>query len=156
MLRFCAAWQEVEQKLGNGGDVTDSKGPVQYAEKTPGVAMKSEYTCTSRLLDLFKWQNQVVQAYLCAHLITFLKIKCSPFVTCWTLNYKSHCVYQSWLTQNSEGKLNEWATCVSVFNRRVTVVILLIFNFSQVCSFEISHRAGCFKSRIKYTLNEEI
>lgn len=47
-LCFCVflhtAWQEVEQKLGDGdsGESTDSQGPVQYTEKTPGAAMKSK------------------------------------------------------------------------------------------------------------------
>lgn len=40
-----AAWQEVEQKLGdaNGAESTNSHGPIQYAEKTPSAAMKSKY-----------------------------------------------------------------------------------------------------------------
>ncbi len=40
-----AAWQEVEQKLGDGGggESTDGQGPVQYTEKTPSAAMKSKY-----------------------------------------------------------------------------------------------------------------
>lgn len=45
----CAAWQEVEQKLGDeeGGESACSQGgPVQYTEKTPSAAMKSEYTHT--------------------------------------------------------------------------------------------------------------
>lgn len=44
---FClhAAWQEVEQKLGDGDteESTNSQGPVQYSEKTPSAAMKSKY-----------------------------------------------------------------------------------------------------------------
>ncbi|XP_040042516.1 MAPK regulated corepressor interacting protein 2 [Gasterosteus aculeatus] len=39
------AWQEVEQKLGD-----DSQGPVQYAEKTPGAAMKNFVP-----IDLEEW-----------------------------------------------------------------------------------------------------
>lgn len=40
-----AAWQEVEQKLGDGDteESTNSQGPVQYCEKTPSAAMKSKY-----------------------------------------------------------------------------------------------------------------
>nr|XP_020476666.1 MAPK regulated corepressor interacting protein 2-like isoform X2 [Monopterus albus] len=37
------AWQEVEQKLGDGGESTNSQGPIQYAEKTSSAAMKSTY-----------------------------------------------------------------------------------------------------------------
>lgn len=41
-----AAWQEVEQKLGDGkGDDStglDGQRPVQYSEKTPSAAMKSK------------------------------------------------------------------------------------------------------------------
>ncbi|KAK7930136.1 hypothetical protein WMY93_006531 [Mugilogobius chulae] len=50
------AWQEVEQKLENGTDmtdVTDSKGPVQYAEKTPSAAMKNFVP-----IDLEEWWAQ--------------------------------------------------------------------------------------------------
>uniref|UniRef100_A0A3Q3XHN1 Uncharacterized protein n=1 Tax=Mola mola TaxID=94237 RepID=A0A3Q3XHN1_MOLML len=45
-VRFVSeAWQEVEQQLGDGdgGDSSDSQGPIQYTEKTPSAAMKSEY-----------------------------------------------------------------------------------------------------------------
>ena len=48
-----AAWQEVEQNKGDGDGVesTESQGPIQYTEKTPSVAMKSEYLH----LHLFTW-----------------------------------------------------------------------------------------------------
>ncbi|XP_072318492.1 MAPK regulated corepressor interacting protein 2 [Eucyclogobius newberryi] len=46
-------WQEVEQKLENGADVTDGKGPVQYAEKTPSTAMKNFVP-----IDLEEWWAQ--------------------------------------------------------------------------------------------------
>lgn len=40
-----AAWQEVEQKLGDrgGGESSGRQGPIQYTEKTPSAAMKSKY-----------------------------------------------------------------------------------------------------------------
>lgn len=40
---WCAAWQEVEQKLGDsdGGKPAGGQGPVQYTEKTPSPMMKS-------------------------------------------------------------------------------------------------------------------
>lgn len=43
-VSLLAAWQEVEQRLGDGdnGDSTDSQGPIQYTEKTPSAAMKSK------------------------------------------------------------------------------------------------------------------
>ncbi|AWP05987.1 C16orf14 -like isoform 2 [Scophthalmus maximus] len=49
------AWQEVEQKLGDGdsGESTDSQGPVQYTEKTPGAAMKNFVP-----IDLEEWWAQ--------------------------------------------------------------------------------------------------
>ncbi|KAJ0033201.1 hypothetical protein NQD34_000308 [Periophthalmus magnuspinnatus] len=47
------AWQEVEQKLETSADVTDSKGPVQYAEKTPSAAMKNFVP-----IDLEEWWAQ--------------------------------------------------------------------------------------------------
>ncbi|XP_029000209.1 MAPK regulated corepressor interacting protein 2 isoform X2 [Betta splendens] len=42
------AWQEVEQKLGDGdnGQLNNNQGPVQYRESTPSAAMKSEYLQT--------------------------------------------------------------------------------------------------------------
>ncbi|CAL1601787.1 unnamed protein product [Knipowitschia caucasica] len=47
------AWQDVEQKLENGADVTDHKGPVQYAERTPSAAMKNFVP-----IDLEEWWAQ--------------------------------------------------------------------------------------------------
>lgn len=47
------AWQEVEQKLENSADVTESKGPVQYTEKTPSAAMKNFVP-----IDLEDWWAQ--------------------------------------------------------------------------------------------------
>lgn len=49
------AWQEVEQKLGDGGggESTSSQGPVQYTEKTPSAAMKNFVP-----IDLEEWWAQ--------------------------------------------------------------------------------------------------
>lgn len=51
------AWQEVEQKLGDGGndggDSTERQGPVQYTEKTPSAAMKNFVP-----IDLEEWWAQ--------------------------------------------------------------------------------------------------
>lgn len=47
------AWQQVEQQLGDGGDSTDSHGPVQYTEKTPSTAMKNFVP-----IDLEEWWAQ--------------------------------------------------------------------------------------------------
>lgn len=47
------AWQEVEQKLETSADVTESKGPVQYSEKTPSAAMKNFVP-----IDLEDWWAQ--------------------------------------------------------------------------------------------------
>lgn len=49
------AWQEVEQKLGDGAgrEPTDSRGPVQYTEKTPSAAMKNFVP-----IDLEEWWAQ--------------------------------------------------------------------------------------------------
>lgn len=47
------AWQEVEQKLENSADVTETKGPVQYTEKTPSAAMKNFVP-----IDLEDWWAQ--------------------------------------------------------------------------------------------------
>ncbi|XP_040001275.1 MAPK regulated corepressor interacting protein 2 [Xiphias gladius] len=46
------AWQEVEQKLGEG-DGGESQGPVQYTEKTPSAAMKNFVP-----IDLDEWWAQ--------------------------------------------------------------------------------------------------
>ncbi|PWA14889.1 hypothetical protein CCH79_00014254 [Gambusia affinis] len=46
-------WQEVEQKLEDRGESADSKGPVQYAEKTPGTVMKNFVP-----IDLEEWWGQ--------------------------------------------------------------------------------------------------
>ncbi|XP_032418641.1 MAPK regulated corepressor interacting protein 2 [Xiphophorus hellerii] len=46
-------WQEVEQKLEDRGESADSKGPVQYAEKTPGTVMKNFVP-----IDLEEWWAQ--------------------------------------------------------------------------------------------------
>lgn len=46
-------WQEVEQKLEDRGDSADSKGPVQYTEKTPGTVMKNFVP-----IDLEEWWAQ--------------------------------------------------------------------------------------------------
>ncbi|KAM6941158.1 MAPK regulated corepressor interacting protein 2 [Lycodopsis pacificus] len=52
-VRFvCEAWQEVEQKLGDG-ESADSQGPVQYTEKTPSAAMKNFVP-----IDLEEWWAQ--------------------------------------------------------------------------------------------------
>lgn len=42
---LCAAWQEVEQKLGDGtgGELTNRQRPIQYTEKTPSAPIKSQY-----------------------------------------------------------------------------------------------------------------
>ncbi len=37
-----AAWQEVEQKLGEGSQPENGKGPVQYAERSPNPGIKSQ------------------------------------------------------------------------------------------------------------------
>lgn len=49
------AWQEVEQKLGDGDSLgsTESKGPVQYSEKTPSTVMKNFVP-----IDLEEWWAQ--------------------------------------------------------------------------------------------------
>lgn len=49
------AWQEVEQKLGDGDSLgsTESKGPVQYSEKTPNTVMKNFVP-----IDLEEWWAQ--------------------------------------------------------------------------------------------------
>ncbi|XP_070836236.1 MAPK regulated corepressor interacting protein 2 [Chaetodon trifascialis] len=49
------AWQEVEQKLGDGDGrpSTDSPGPIQYTEKTPSAAMKNFVP-----IDLEEWWAQ--------------------------------------------------------------------------------------------------
>lgn len=47
------AWQEVEQELGNDGEVTESKGPVQYTEKNPSATMKNFVP-----IDLEEWWAQ--------------------------------------------------------------------------------------------------
>ncbi|XP_026215497.1 MAPK regulated corepressor interacting protein 2 [Anabas testudineus] len=49
------AWQEVEQKLGDGdtGESTNSQGPVQYSDKTPSAAMKNFVP-----IDLEEWWAQ--------------------------------------------------------------------------------------------------
>lgn len=39
----CLAWQEVEQKLGEGSQPETRKGLVQYAERSPDPSMKSQY-----------------------------------------------------------------------------------------------------------------
>ncbi|XP_034385445.1 MAPK regulated corepressor interacting protein 2 [Cyclopterus lumpus] len=46
------AWQEVEQKLGDG-EPADSQRPIQYTEKTPGAAMKNFVP-----IDLEEWWAQ--------------------------------------------------------------------------------------------------
>ncbi len=48
-----AAWQEVEQKLGEGSQPENGKGPVQYAERSPNPGMKSQ-SGTSVLFTFFK------------------------------------------------------------------------------------------------------
>ncbi|XP_030638334.1 MAPK regulated corepressor interacting protein 2 isoform X2 [Chanos chanos] len=47
------AWQEVEQKLGDGGQPENGKGPVQYAERTPSPGMKNFVP-----IDLEEWWAQ--------------------------------------------------------------------------------------------------
>nr|ACQ58184.1 C16orf14 homolog [Anoplopoma fimbria] len=47
------AWQEVEQKLGDGGESANSQGPIQYTEKAPGAAMKNFVP-----IDLEEWWAQ--------------------------------------------------------------------------------------------------
>ncbi|XP_068606987.1 MAPK regulated corepressor interacting protein 2 [Brachionichthys hirsutus] len=49
------AWQEVEQKLGDGEEEEsrNSRGPVQYAEKTPSAAAKGFVP-----MDLEEWWAQ--------------------------------------------------------------------------------------------------
>lgn len=53
---FIAAWQEVEQKLGDGDSVgpAESPGPIQYSEKTPSAAMKSKYLHPSSKYNKFR------------------------------------------------------------------------------------------------------
>ncbi|XP_047220321.1 MAPK regulated corepressor interacting protein 2 [Girardinichthys multiradiatus] len=46
-------WQEVEQKLEHRGESADSKGPVQYTEKTPCTVMKNFVP-----IDLEEWWAQ--------------------------------------------------------------------------------------------------
>lgn len=46
------AWQEVEQKLGDG-ESADSQGSIQYTEKTPSAAMKNFVP-----IDLEEWWAQ--------------------------------------------------------------------------------------------------
>ncbi|XP_035993210.1 MAPK regulated corepressor interacting protein 2 isoform X2 [Fundulus heteroclitus] len=46
-------WQEVEQKLEDRGESADSKGPVQYTEKTPSTVMKNFVP-----IDLEEWWAQ--------------------------------------------------------------------------------------------------
>ncbi|KAM3623879.1 uncharacterized protein V6R79_016626 [Siganus canaliculatus] len=47
------AWQEVEQRLGDAAETSDSKGPIQYSEKTPSAAMKNFVP-----IDLEEWWAQ--------------------------------------------------------------------------------------------------
>ncbi|XP_068177590.1 MAPK regulated corepressor interacting protein 2 [Antennarius striatus] len=49
------AWQEVEQKLGDGEEreSTNSLGPIQYSEKNPSTSMKSFVP-----IDLEEWWAQ--------------------------------------------------------------------------------------------------
>ncbi|KAM3865060.1 MAPK regulated corepressor interacting protein 2 [Diretmus argenteus] len=47
------AWQEVEQKLGDGGEPAGGQGPVQYTEKTPSPVMKNFVP-----IDLEEWWAQ--------------------------------------------------------------------------------------------------
>ncbi|XP_026158992.1 MAPK regulated corepressor interacting protein 2 [Mastacembelus armatus] len=47
------AWQEVEQKLGDGGETSNSQGPIQYTEKTPSAVMKNFVP-----IDLEEWWAQ--------------------------------------------------------------------------------------------------
>lgn len=43
MFGVFTAWREVEKSVGDGGPQAESsRGPVQYAERTPNPAMKSE------------------------------------------------------------------------------------------------------------------
>uniref|UniRef100_A0A671Q9Z6 Protein FAM195A-like n=1 Tax=Sinocyclocheilus anshuiensis TaxID=1608454 RepID=A0A671Q9Z6_9TELE len=47
------AWQEVEQKLGEGSQPENRKGPVQYAERSPNPGMKNFVP-----IDLDEWWAQ--------------------------------------------------------------------------------------------------
>uniref|UniRef100_A0AAR2K3M7 Uncharacterized protein n=1 Tax=Pygocentrus nattereri TaxID=42514 RepID=A0AAR2K3M7_PYGNA len=47
------AWQEVEQKLGDGAQPENGKGPVQYAERSPNPSMKNFVP-----IDLEEWWAQ--------------------------------------------------------------------------------------------------
>lgn len=47
------AWQEVEQKLGDGAQPENGKGPVQYAERNPNPSMKNFVP-----IDLEEWWAQ--------------------------------------------------------------------------------------------------
>uniref|UniRef100_A0A8C1F5E6 MAPK regulated corepressor interacting protein 2 n=1 Tax=Cyprinus carpio carpio TaxID=630221 RepID=A0A8C1F5E6_CYPCA len=47
------AWQEVEQKLGEGSQPENGKGPVQYAERSPNPGMKNFVP-----IDLEEWWAQ--------------------------------------------------------------------------------------------------
>ncbi|XP_026053928.1 MAPK regulated corepressor interacting protein 2 [Carassius auratus] len=47
------AWQEVEQKLGEGSKPENGKGPVQYAERSPNPGMKNFVP-----IDLEEWWAQ--------------------------------------------------------------------------------------------------
>ncbi|KAI4881370.1 hypothetical protein NFI96_015597 [Prochilodus magdalenae] len=47
------AWQEVEQKLGEGAQPENGKGPVQYAERNPNPSMKNFVP-----IDLEEWWAQ--------------------------------------------------------------------------------------------------
>uniref|UniRef100_W5KHF5 MAPK regulated corepressor interacting protein 2 n=1 Tax=Astyanax mexicanus TaxID=7994 RepID=W5KHF5_ASTMX len=47
------AWQEVEQKLGDGAQPGNGKGPVQYAERSPNPSMKNFVP-----IDLEEWWAQ--------------------------------------------------------------------------------------------------
>lgn len=51
-----AVWQEVEQKLEDGGrgELADNQGPVQYSEKTPSAAMKSKFPWLLNYLQSFR------------------------------------------------------------------------------------------------------
>lgn len=51
-----AVWQEVEQKLEDGGrgELAGSQGPVQYSEKTPSAAMKSKFPWLLKCLQSFR------------------------------------------------------------------------------------------------------
>uniref|UniRef100_A0A8C1EY53 MAPK regulated corepressor interacting protein 2 n=2 Tax=Cyprinus carpio TaxID=7962 RepID=A0A8C1EY53_CYPCA len=64
------AWQEVEQKLGEGSQPENGKGPVQYAERSPNPGMKkgsvvkkSSFPATKGIknfvpIDLEEWWAQ--------------------------------------------------------------------------------------------------